>query len=200
MSPVKKYADKMREKRGVRPGFPEKFLVKTIFAGLIAVLFTASEDDLWSLPQLIDAQDVLYSSFEFATHYENWGKHLGLSNEGMTNHQTVMPVSVSFSQEALEGNQTSIASVAGEPIFAPRSGVILFAGQSAGENVVVMQHTDRKKTVYVSVVPDKIKTFDLISAGEQIGYAENDVYQFILKPENTPMNMNDLLNEINERN
>ncbi|AJD91653.1 hypothetical protein JMA_23360 [Jeotgalibacillus malaysiensis] len=198
MSPEKKYADTIRKKEQINRRFPEKFLIKTILAGLIAVLFTASEDDLWSIEQLIEAQDVLYSSFEFAAHYDQWGKYLGFSDEIGTDAETVMPVSASFHQEALSGKSTVINSVAGEPIFVPRSGLILFAGETDGKNVVVMQHPDRKKTVYLSVVPERIKTFDLVNAGERIGYADHDTYQFMLKPSETPFNLQQLINEINE--
>lgn len=198
MSPEKKVAGSLSKKGQINSRFPEKFLIKTILAGLIAVLFTASEDDLWSIEQLIEAQDILYSSFEFAAHYDTWGKHLGFGNDIETDDQTVLPVSASFYQEALSGYGSVIESAAGEPIFAPRSGLILFAGEAEGENVVVMQHPDRKKTVYMSVVPNGIKTFDLVNAGAQIGYADGDTYQFMLKPSETPFHLQRFINEINE--
>lgn len=198
MSPEKKYADPLGKKREINRRFPEKFLIKTILAGLIAVVFTASEDDLWSIEQLIEAQDVLYSSFEFAAHYDTWGRHLGFMSEVETDDQTVIPVSASFYHEALSGKSSVIESAAGEAIFAPRSGLILFAGEAEGESVVVMQHPDRKKTVYLSVVPKGIKTFDLVNAGERIGYTDGRTYQFMLKPSETPFNLQHFINEINK--
>ncbi|MDZ5712353.1 M23 family metallopeptidase [Jeotgalibacillus haloalkalitolerans] len=197
MSPVKKH-NTIQKKDRINARFPEKFLIKTILAGFIAVLFTASEDDLWSIDQLIEAQDVLYSSFEFAAHYDQWGRHLGFMNDLYTDTETVMPVSTSFHQEALSGDRAVIHAAAGEQIFAPRSGVVLFAGEAEGESLVVMQHPDKKKTVYLSVVPAGIETFDLVNAGDQIGYAEGEAYQFMLKPSDTPFNLHLFLNELNE--
>lgn len=65
--------------------------------------------------------------------------------------------------------------------------------------MVVMQHPDRRKTVYLSVVPAGVKTFDLVNAGDQIGHTDSNTYQFMLKPSDTPFNLHQLLNEINER-
>ncbi|MBM7578824.1 M23 family metallopeptidase [Jeotgalibacillus terrae] len=176
----------------------EKLLVKSILAGLLIICFTASEDDLWSLEQLVDLQRTIHTSFEFASHYDAFGTQLGFVSGIETDDKTVVPVSANFTQEALEGTETAILSVAGEPIFAPRSGIVLFAGQTDGENMIVLQHPDRKKTVYRSVVADQVKTFDLVNAGEQIGYVPGKSYRFMLKPEDTPFNLKAFSREMND--
>lgn len=160
-----------------------RLLVKSIVSIVIVALTLWVRDHPLSVPNEIKdpIAELAVSSFSFASMQEKWGHYIGY---GETSSRPAVYTSdllyaapvLSMGDSTMEkqGDQLLITAVKGENVYATEAGIVLFVGDQVGEQMLVLQHADKRQTIYKSIVPTALRPFDHVDRGEPIGQVLGD--------------------------
>ncbi|MEW9500567.1 peptidoglycan DD-metalloendopeptidase family protein [Jeotgalibacillus marinus] len=191
---IQKKAEEIRKGRGsngstVSPptsqsiSIVNKLIVKSAVSIVIVAICLWIQNHPDTLPQGIKEPFVklVNSSFSFASMYEEWGKYVGFGETSTTS--TVYTSDVLYASPVLslgnstvtnQGDQLLITAAKGELVYSAESGIVLFVGERNDEQVVVIQHSDKRQSIYQNILPGALRSFDRVNRGEAIGQVLND--------------------------
>jgi len=164
-------------------GFANKLIVKSVVAIVIVAICLWVRDHPLSIPSKITDPIVSLasSSFSFASLQEQWGPYIGFnqtSSEPVVYTSDLLYAAPVLSLETTnmtkQGDQLMITANKGENVYATESGIVLFIGQQLTDKKIVIQHADKKQTIYENVSPTQLRPFDHVSRGETIGTVRDD--------------------------
>ena len=160
-----------------------KLVVKSVVSIVIVAICLWIQDHPDTLPQDIQEPFVklVNSSFSFASMYEEWGKYVGFGETSTT--PTVYTSDVLYASPVLslgnstvtkQGDQLLITAAKGEIVYSAESGIVLFVGERNDEQVVMIQHSDKRQSIYQNILPVALRSFDRVNRGEAIGQVLNE--------------------------
>ncbi len=160
-----------------------KLVVKSVVSIVIVAICLWIQDHPDTMPQDIREPFVklVNSSFSFASMYEEWGKYVGFGETSTT--PTVYTSDVLYASPVLslgnstvtkQGDQLLITAAKGEIVYSAESGIVLFVGERNDEQVVMIQHSDKRQSIYQNILPVALRSFDRVNRGEAIGQVLNE--------------------------
>ena len=157
--------------------------MKSIVSIVIVAICLWVRDHPLSVPDKVTEPilSLASSTFSFASMQEKWGHYVGFSE---TSSDPVVytsdllyaaPVlSLADSNMTKLGDHLLITASKGENVYATEAGIVLFAGEQENKQVIVIQHADKRQTIYERIVPAGLRPFDHVNRGETIGQVVDD--------------------------
>lgn len=160
----------------------EAFIFKVLFSAclvlIVAIAYKTNSGQLGAVRSAVSK--VMEKEFQFAMvadwYEKTFGKPLALFPEQAPDKEGVqtkyaLPANGVILEDFQSDNQgVTIQTLKGETVEAIRSGVVKFAGVDKDYgNTVIIQHSDQSETWYGNLGEIKVKNYQKVQAGDEIG-------------------------------